>query len=200
VKSSVNWAVLGLLIEKPSYGYELSKRYERSYGAFLPVGTSHIYEALKSLEKRSLIEPMPAELTAGTRRQPKVHYRATAKGAREYRHWLARTMRDDSQRHELLGRLLSVSAVDTDALLTILDRYEQECLAEQASLPTPVEEQPEAATSPARALARRLASELRRVTLHADLMWIDWARAEIRAGADRRTSWAPAEADESAVA
>ena len=35
MQSPVNWALLGLVIERPSYAYELAKRFERTYGSVL---------------------------------------------------------------------------------------------------------------------------------------------------------------------
>ena len=31
MQSPVNWALLGLVIERPSYAYELAQRFERTY-------------------------------------------------------------------------------------------------------------------------------------------------------------------------
>ena len=38
--SPVNWALLGLIIERPSYAYALAQRFERTYGSPLrrPMG------------------------------------------------------------------------------------------------------------------------------------------------------------------
>lgn len=86
MRSTVDVAVLGLVLERPSYGYELSKRFEQRFGALLSVSRSHIYSALNSLLRDRLIEPLPHD---GSLRQPKVHYRATADGVAAFRTWLA---------------------------------------------------------------------------------------------------------------
>ena len=50
MRSPVNWAVLGLTIERPSYGYEILQRFERNYGELLKLSSpSQIYKALDSL-------------------------------------------------------------------------------------------------------------------------------------------------------
>jgi DNA-binding PadR family transcriptional regulator len=192
VRSTVNWAVLGLVIEKPSYGYELSQRFERRFGELLRAGTSHIYAALNSLEKERLIEPMPSEQGSEKRRQPKIHYRATAAGARAYRGWLGRRMRDDSQRVELLGRLLSTGSLDVRAMLTLVERYERECLEEASRIAIPEPDEPAYLGPTAHTLAERLVAEERRIALHAQLMWVEYARREILALAERGTSQSPA--------
>jgi DNA-binding PadR family transcriptional regulator len=185
VRSTVNWAVLGLLIERPSYGYELSQRFERRFGELLRVGTSHIYAALNSLEKEGLIEPMPSQNRTLKRRQPKIHYRATPDGARAYRGWLGKRMRDDSQRVELLGRLLSAGQLDTDAMLALVERYERECLEEASRVSLP---SPDGSGTAAHTLAERLVAEERRLALHGQLMWVEYARREIVALAERGAS------------
>lgn len=192
MRSTVNWAVLGLLIEKPSYGYELSQRFERRFGELLRAGTSHIYAALNSLEKETLIEPMPSDQGAETRRQPKIHYRATAAGARAYRGWLGERMRDDSQRVALLGRLLSTGALDARAMLALVERYERECLEEASRIAIPRRDEPRCAGEAASALVERLVAEERRLALHGQLMWVEYARKEIRALAERGVSQSPA--------
>src|SRR5271168_3961392 len=78
MRSPVNWALLGLVIERPSYGYELVKRFQREYEDVLPLSSeSHVYTALKALERRGLIEETPGK---GGGRQPKPCYHATATG------------------------------------------------------------------------------------------------------------------------
>ena len=53
IRSPVYWALIGLVIERPSYGYELLKRFEREYGQMLPLSSeSHVYRALTSCRSR----------------------------------------------------------------------------------------------------------------------------------------------------
>jgi DNA-binding PadR family transcriptional regulator len=126
-------AVLALVIERPSYGYELWKRYEDRFGGLYPVTTPRVYQCLGQLEARGLVEEIPAKPEAIQRRQPKPHYRATSQGLFEHRAWMAATFRDDPLREELLRRFLATSARDAAALLEIINVYEQACLAEMAS-------------------------------------------------------------------
>ena len=60
MRSPVKWALLGLVIERPSHAYELAQRLERRYGPTLPLSdTRHAYRAIKDLANRSLIERIP---------------------------------------------------------------------------------------------------------------------------------------------
>lgn len=117
----VDVAVLGLVIERPSYGYELSKRFEQRFGALLHVSRSHIYAALNSLLGDQLIEPLP---TDESQRQPKVHYCATAAGAEAFRGWVAEQLHDNVQRSQLLGRIAATGVRGRDEVLTLVDGHE----------------------------------------------------------------------------
>ena len=79
MQSAVHWALLGLVIERPSYGYELAHRFEHAYDGMLRLsGISYVYTALDMLQRRGMIEEI-----AGTRagRQPKPRYRSYRRGS-----------------------------------------------------------------------------------------------------------------------
>src|SRR5271155_4089396 len=119
LRSQVACAVLGLVIEKPSHGYEIGQRFDGRFGAFLNAGRSSIYAALGTLMEAGLIEKMSGRSTAGVRQGAKAGapYRATALGARAYRGWLAERVRDDPQRVEMLGRMTLAGVRSADAAL-----------------------------------------------------------------------------------
>src|ERR1017187_4710028 len=80
--SPVNWALLALVIERPSYAYELAQRFERTYGEVLSLSSvSHVYTALAALRSRELIEELPGTRTGA---QPKPRYHATESGMELY--------------------------------------------------------------------------------------------------------------------
>lgn len=189
MRSTVNWAVLGLVIEKPSYGYELLQRFEGRYGEVLRVsGPSHVYAALNRLERAHLIEPAldaDAAETAEVQRQPKVSYRATADGARAFRRWIAERMRDDEQRVELMGRLIAVGARRLDALGEIVDRYEHECVEAVHRMPLFDRVDADGERETEHEFMTRLVVEERRFVLEAQLLWIEFARQEMAARAER---------------
>lgn len=190
LRSPVNFAVLGLVIERPSYGYELLKRLQSRYGELLEVRSpSHVYAALDRLQGEGLVEGLavpvaPADAPA---RQPKVNYRATAAGGFAYRQWIAERLHDDDERVELLGRLIAVGIRDLDGLNDLLDRYDAQCVA--ASQRIPLAQRLPAGSgkeSPAE-VVRRLVTEERRFVLEGQLRWIDYAREELRACARSRS-------------
>lgn len=130
--SPVVTAVLALVIERPSYGYELSQRFDKRFGELYPVSRSRIYQVLDQLLRNGLIEQMPFEDARQSLRQPRPHYRATAEGARLHREWMAAAIQEDPRREELLRRLLATSARDARAMLQIVDIYERACLNDMA--------------------------------------------------------------------
>src|ERR1700730_4770092 len=99
IRSHVRWAVLGLVIQRPSYGYELAHRFDDAYGDALKLsGSSYIYTALDALQRRSMIEDIPA--TRATR-QPRPRYRATDFGVLSYKERLVAEIHEDRRRSRL---------------------------------------------------------------------------------------------------
>jgi DNA-binding PadR family transcriptional regulator len=177
MRSPVNWALLGLVIERPSYGYELAQRFDTAYGDVLNVSSaSHIYTALNALQARSLIEQMPSvrALQPDAARQPKPHYRATELGVRSYRDRLVVQMREDRSRSQLLVRQLAALMREPEAALDVLDRYEQACLEEASRVPMYKAQD----SADASGLVSRLTSEENRLAADARLAWVQYARRE----------------------
>ena len=109
------------MIERPSYGYELSKRFEQRFGELLRVSRSHIYAALNSLLSDRLIEPLPPDRSS---RQLKVHYRATAAGAHAFRGWIAEQLLDSVRRSQLLGQLAAIGVRERSEVIELVDGHE----------------------------------------------------------------------------
>jgi DNA-binding PadR family transcriptional regulator len=180
--SSVTWALLGLVIERPSYAYELAQRFERTYGAVLSLSSvSHVYTALAALKGRSLIVELP-----GTRagRQAKPRYRATEKAFEEYEQWLVGQVGEDCRRQRLFILQLATFTRHPRAALEILARYEEACLAELRS--ASIVPRDGACAENAPELAARLADQESRIALGGKLAWVQYARQELNALPDRR--------------
>jgi DNA-binding PadR family transcriptional regulator len=184
MRSPVSWALLGLVIERPSYGYELVQRFERTYGDALELSSpSQIYTALDTLARRSLIEELSADAVAsGVVRQPKPHYRATAEGVRGYQESLIAQVHEERRRSRLFARQLAVLA--PQAALAVIERYEQACLEEAKRTPIAAADDPSVGGAPG--LAARLVCEKDRLAFGARLSWIEYARREFKALASGR--------------
>jgi DNA-binding PadR family transcriptional regulator len=183
MRSPVYWALLGLVIERPSYGYELIARFERVYGDILSISSdSQIYNALNVLEDRSLIGGtlLASPVSGGTARQPKRHYRATELGREGYRVQLVVQMREARRHSQRLARQLAVFARRPQMALEVIDGIEEVCLEEAIRAPMPSPSLRSAAGSGS-ALVDRLAAEESRLAMEATLPWIEYARATFKA-------------------
>jgi DNA-binding PadR family transcriptional regulator len=177
MRSPMAWALLGLVIEQPSYGYELLQRFRRIYGETLALSNpKHIYRLLDHLHVHDLIEetaPGPDEKPARNR-LPKPHYRATDQGVHAYEEWLLIQMEEERQRQRLFTRQLAM--LEPHAALEVMDRYEEECLAEAND--------PAVAETERESIANRLADQDEQLALEARLSWIRYARRELTALVD----------------
>jgi DNA-binding PadR family transcriptional regulator len=170
MRSPVSWALLGLVIERPSYGYELLRRFERTYGDTLELSSpSQIYVALDTLARKGLIEELPADGTPPEgERQPKPHYRATAEGHDGYQEWLLAQMRSERRRSQLFARQLAT--LKPQKALAVIERYERACLQEAQEMVSATGDEP--------SVAARLAREEERLAISARLAWVEYARRE----------------------
>jgi DNA-binding PadR family transcriptional regulator len=173
--SAVNWALLGLIIERPSYAYELAMRFERVYeGALSLASVSHVYTALATLRERGLVEEAPG-MRRGAR--SKRRYQATPAGVAEHSRWLVGQVAEDGRRRRLLVQQLGALARTPARALEVLDAYEQACMAEAAAAPAAGEDRGPGVTR----LVARLVGEEARLAVAAKLAWAQYARAQVRA-------------------
>jgi DNA-binding PadR family transcriptional regulator len=177
MRSPIAWAVLGLVIERPSYGYELTQRFRRTYGETLVLSSPKtIYNALDALKARVFIEELapaePGPPEPGVRgRLPRPHYRATEQGVRAYQDWLFIQIEEERQRSRLFARQLAM--LEPNAALDVIDQYERECLDETDKAAAGVTEKER--------VAERLADEDEHLGLEMRLAWLDYARTELHA-------------------
>lgn len=176
MSSPVNWTILGLVIERPSYGLELANRFQRVYADVLPVsGDSHVYAALNTLEAREMIETIPG---IGVGRQPKPHYQATLLGIRSYEDWLVEEIDAQRRRQELWVRQLAIFAHDPGAALHVLGRYERQYLKDAGQ----AGRLPQAPTVDSRGeLIDALVAEQQRIGVGGMLSWLRYAHARFEA-------------------
>jgi DNA-binding PadR family transcriptional regulator len=181
-RSPAAWLVLALVIEQPSHGYEISQRYQRHFGSFLPTSVPRVYGALERLKDAGLIEPIALK---SAQPPPKQHlmrrsYRATRSGVRAYQRWVAERMRDDPQRPQLLGRITSTGLLGIDAVLDVIDQYQRECMEELQALPTG-SAQVESGDSTLEELTESLVIDQQRRELRARNDWAAHARQVLEA-------------------
>jgi DNA-binding PadR family transcriptional regulator len=175
MKSPVNWALLGLIIQRQGYAFELARRFEHTYRDVLPLSsTSHVYTALGVLEGRALVEQIPDTRTG---RQPKPRYRATTHGIEGYAAWLAGYVDEERRRQILFVLGLSALASKPHRLTGILDRLEQGWLAPENVTTSFVADG--AFDDPVGKLVARILTEENQLTVAARLSWVRNARQAI---------------------
>ncbi|TML00414.1 MAG: hypothetical protein E6G34_00060 [Actinobacteria bacterium] len=187
------WLVLALVIEQPSHGYEICRRYAQHFGSFLPMSVPRLYAALDRLREAGMTEPVqlkPAR-PEGKQHRMRRSYRATKAGVEAYRRWVAERMRDDPQRLQLLGRITSVGLLGIDAVLDVIERYERECMEELKALPTS-NPRIEGGTASLEEITEDLILDQQRRELRARYDWALHARRVLEArqrsaGGDQRT-------------
>jgi DNA-binding PadR family transcriptional regulator len=174
--SIVNWALLGLVIERPSYAYELAHRFERTYeGALSLSSVSHVYTALATLRERRLVQE--ASTTQASAPRSRRRYEATALGLSEHARWLVEQVSEERRRQRLIVQQLGALARSPSRALDALDAYEGACLSEAAAAPPHGGDQGPGTTR----LVARLIGEESRLAIAARLEWVQYARTQLRA-------------------
>ena len=177
MRPGTKYAVLGLLQDEPSYGYQVLVRFRSAFDAAdWDISPQGLYASLDRLERDGLIEPVAQADRDASRRQPKTPYRVTPSGADELRRFLATPMAAEPSRAELLVRLQCVRADGVDALLAMLDAHERACAEGLRRIGDAAPDRTGAPDS----LVERLAREERRLGIQARLLWIDYARKQLR--------------------
>ncbi|MEU8936380.1 PadR family transcriptional regulator [Streptomyces sp. NPDC048409] len=117
---SLPHAILTALLEKPSSGLELTRRFDRSIGYFWSATHQQIYRELGRLEAEGHIRTLPAEQPARGQRKS---YEVLPAGRAELARWTAAAHDPKPQRDTTLLRLRAAAVVGTDGLETDLRRH-----------------------------------------------------------------------------
>jgi DNA-binding PadR family transcriptional regulator len=127
---SAGKAVLGLVIQRPGYGYQLEQRVKERFGSAQFVASS-IYKALGRLEKDNLIRVVGEEEPelADAERQRRIKYEATQRGVGYFREWLRASSAVPLVREELQLRIAFCEPHELPRLIEIIYGEEQVCLA-----------------------------------------------------------------------
>jgi len=100
----LRYAILGLLDGQELHGYRIKAAFEERLGPLWPLNFGQIYQTLKDLRRRGLVE---GRFDRGTGHVGRWVYTITAKGRRALATWLGRNpRRPQPARDEMLIRLL----------------------------------------------------------------------------------------------
>ncbi|AVH60419.1 MULTISPECIES: PadR family transcriptional regulator [Streptomyces] len=117
---SLPHAILTALLEKPSSGLELTRRFDKSIGYFWSATHQQIYRELGKLEAEGHIRALPTEQP--TRGQKK-RYEVLPAGRAELARWTAASQDPKPLRDALLLRLRASAVVGTEGIDADLRRH-----------------------------------------------------------------------------
>jgi DNA-binding PadR family transcriptional regulator len=117
---SLPHAILTALIEKPSSGLELTRRFDMSIGYFWSATHQQIYRELGKLEQAGFIRALPQDVPA---RGQKREYEVLPAGREELIAWVARPEDPKPLRDAFGLRLRAAAMVGTGRLLAETERH-----------------------------------------------------------------------------
>ena len=119
---SLPHAILTALLERPSSGLELTRRFDRSIGYFWSATHQQIYRELGKLDAEGLIRALPSEQPA---RGQKKAYEVLPAGRAELARWTAASQDPKPHRDAMLLRLRAAAVVGTAGLEDDLRRHRE---------------------------------------------------------------------------
>src|SRR3954471_5302697 len=117
---SLPHAILTALLEKPSSGLELTRRFDKSIGYFWSATHQQIYRELGKLEAEGYIRALPPEQHA---RGQKKSYEVMPAGRAELARWTAASQDPKPLRDAMLLRLRAAAVVGTAGIESDLRRH-----------------------------------------------------------------------------
>jgi DNA-binding PadR family transcriptional regulator len=176
-QSPLKGAVLGLLVQGPSYGYELANRLERQLGPGWSIVRPSLYRMLRGLDREGLVvssqtsEETKSEETSSAR----IMYEATDLAESALIAWMDSPLSFDEAQLQLQARMVVARPEDLPRLLVALNQHERDLFAKRdqvmAGRPT---------QHSLRASMMFLVREASMQRINGDLLWLDLARQTIR--------------------
>ncbi len=125
---SAKHAVLGLVIERPGYGYQLAQRLDERFGSsgFAPSG---VYSALDQLSRDEFVRSA-GELGPGPARRaaPRTIYEATEEGVEHFETWMLDPSPAPPLRDELHMKIALCRPRNVPRLIEVVTGQEVVCL------------------------------------------------------------------------
>lgn len=124
-------AVLGLLVERRGYGFELATRLRERLGTGLAVPNGTVYTSLRTLESDGLTQ-VAKRVVRG--RQERIYFEPTDAGVRAFEQWMDEPLSREPLRGDLFLKFALLDERRLPALREAFERLELECVAELAEL------------------------------------------------------------------
>lgn len=116
---SLPHAILTALLEKPSSGLELTRRFDKSIGFFWPATHQQIYRELGRLEAAGLIRALPGPPAVGRRKE----YEVLDTGREALRAWTVESEDPRAVREPLMLRVRAAAVIGSAGLAGELRRH-----------------------------------------------------------------------------
>src|ERR1700761_2220934 len=131
---SAKHAVLGLVIERPGYGYQLAQRLSDRFGAWRWDSTG-VYRSLDMLERDGYVHTYAQKGSGDTgRAAPRLIYQATPSGLDHFRAWMMQPSDLSPVRQELDLKVLFSEIEFIPDLLAQISSNEQRCIDDLGTL------------------------------------------------------------------
>jgi DNA-binding PadR family transcriptional regulator len=126
---SMKQAVLGLIVERPGYGYELIRRFNDRLGPAWHLNPSTVYNAIDDLWDRRLIVVRDESGKVGRpQRSSKLIYEPTPQGVDEFATWLTAPIgKVEPVRAEIFLKLALATQKHALPLLQVIDAHIDVC-------------------------------------------------------------------------
>lgn len=118
-KMSLAHVLLTSLIEKPSTGFELARRFDRSMGFFWNATHQQIYRELNGMQKKGWISTLENQSDTGRKKT----YQVEQLGRIELTEWLVKQGQPAQLREEIMVRLRVEAQLGGNSVLPELERH-----------------------------------------------------------------------------
>lgn len=117
---ALDHALLVSLLEKPSSGYELARRFDRSIGYFWHATHQQIYRVLARMEAAHWIV---AEIQAGDNAPDRKVFSVSADGRAELSRWMAQAVEPEGTRDALMVKLRGAAFGPVEPLILEFEQH-----------------------------------------------------------------------------
>ncbi len=170
-QSPLKGAALALLVQRPSYGYELANVLERQLGPSWSILRTSLYRMLKKLRSEGLIS-----FDSQEKNPARIMYSATILAEPALVTWMESPLRFDDARLQLQARMIVARLEDLPRLLVALNDHERALFARRAEIQAGLPPR-----TSLRAAMMFLVREAAIQQINGELLWVDMSRQTIRA-------------------
>jgi DNA-binding PadR family transcriptional regulator len=189
---SAKHAILGLVIERPGYGYQLAQRLEERFGssAFAPSG---VYSALDQLTRDELVRAA-GEMRGdrASRAAPRTIYEATEEGVEHFEAWILGSSPTPPLRDELHMKIALCRPSNLPRLIELVYGQELACMGRLQDLKLTSEAESRGDIQEWSRLMRILSRDAEIALWKARIEWLQSAR-ELLEGLEAQPLRAPSE-------